>query len=676
MAVAWGPVRGRVVFDSSVHPQAREQQSGGFSWTGARSLLVTDWPAVYVHDTGGFGTAAVTALDPASEPDASVALADRSTRLVADVRLPGGRALRLSSGPLDPAALHALTLLGGRLLPDAAALDFVSPCAVSVTPCYEEGGEPAELTAHVVLSGGRLRVRDRGAVPVEWPVNRIVVTPHGPSAVEIRGGALLDGRFLSGAVAHLVTPQVRDAFLKVFRSIAAATPGTVGTSAPVTVRGLAAPAADCVLGEDTLEFQAQDSQRVLAAFDLADPALRVAGSAERFVIFNPVHGPVAVTCGSAAFGRRLHDHAALRAAAARTLTSGVFPAELSDGRPVALAFAADGLRVRGPEVSLRVAYTSIRNVEGTSERLRLTTDRSDLTVVGPAELIQALHVELRTRSLLDATADQIPGLLQAAVGLEEDYLLYTIFGPFYELHAALLGEGADLSGPVTVPDAAVFQVGLAELQRHLDQVVYVLPAFIRHRDAQLLDGPEPAWLKADEAALRAALAPVQRAAAEVGQLAAQVSRLIDLDPAELPKVDYGGAALSLGAAALVNPVFAVSGLSQAYAARNQGDQRRNQATAQSARGWTTVLDRWNGLVGGGLPVLSYVVTENVFPLRWSAARRLAGTASLPGVARRLATLDVLRRHPSGPGIRLRRGEIADHLRRTRDTLPTPRFADF
>ncbi|WP_066372179.1 hypothetical protein [Herbidospora mongoliensis] len=676
MAVAWGPVRGRVVFDSSVHHLAREQQSSGFSWTGTRSLLLTDWPAAYVHDTGGFGNAAVTALDPAADPDVSIALADQSTRLVGDIRLPGGRALQLSSGPLEPSALHALTVLGGRLMPDAATLDFISPCAVSITPHYEEGGEPAELTAYTVLSGGRLRLRDRGAVPVEWPVNRVAVTPHGPSAVEVRGGALLDGRFLSGATLHLVTPQVRDAFLKVFRTVAASVPGTVGTSAPVTVRGLAKGTADCVLGADTLEFQATDSQKVLAAFDLGDPELRVAGSAERFVIFSPAHGPVSVTCASAAFGRRLQEHAKLRAAAERTLTSGIFPAELSDGRPVALACTPDGLRIRGPELGLRIAYTSIKSVEGTPERLRLTTERSDLTVVAPPELIQALHTELRARSYLDATAGQVPGMLRAAVGLEEDYLLYTIFGPFYELHAALLGEGADLGGPVTEPNAAVFQVGLFELQRHLDQVSYILPAFIRRRDALLLGDPEPDWLKAEEAALRAALAPVQRAAAEVGQLAAQVSRLIDLDPAELPKVSYGGAAVSLGAAALVNPVFAVSGLSQAYAARNQGDQRRNQATALSARGWTTVLDRWNALVGSSLPVLSYVITENVFPLRWTAARRLAETATLPAVARRLATLDVLRRYPASPGVRLRRGDVADHLRATRDGLPTPRFADF
>ncbi|GAB1823649.1 hypothetical protein [Herbidospora sp. RD11066] len=46
--------------------------------------------AVYVHDTGGFGNAAVTALDPAAAADVSITLADRSTLFVADIRLPGG----------------------------------------------------------------------------------------------------------------------------------------------------------------------------------------------------------------------------------------------------------------------------------------------------------------------------------------------------------------------------------------------------------------------------------------------------------------------------------------------------------------------------------------------------------------------------------------------------------
>ncbi|GAB1823647.1 hypothetical protein [Herbidospora sp. RD11066] len=90
-----------------------------------------------------------------------------------------------------------------------------------------------------------------------------MATAQGPSAVEVRGGALLDGRFLSGATLHLVTPQVHDAFLEVFRSVGASVPSTVGTSVPVTVRGLAKGTADCVLGANSVEFQASDSQQVL-----------------------------------------------------------------------------------------------------------------------------------------------------------------------------------------------------------------------------------------------------------------------------------------------------------------------------------------------------------------------------------------------------------------------------
>ncbi|GAA4076422.1 hypothetical protein GCM10022248_51690 [Nonomuraea soli] len=714
--MAWGPVRGRVVFDSTWQQGVREQQSTGFSWTGTRSLLVTDWPAVYVHDSGGMGLGrapAVVALDPARDPEASIELADNSTRLVADLRLPQGRSIRMSSGVLPPAALATLTGLRGRLLPDAAAADFVSPCAVSITPQFESPeGVEAEITAYVVLAGGRLMVRARGEVLVEWPVNRAALSAYGPASVRLRGGALLGGRFLTGATVHLATVQVRQAFMAAASALnegsatvavpmrrPSSTAGSAGLSAQVTIRGPVpgrpAAKADCVLTDDSLEFQATDTQRVVAAFALDDPQLRVAGSAERFVVFTPAHGPLAVTCDSGTFGRRLHENTKLREAAERTLSSGILPAELADGSPVAIAFAGDGMRVKGPDVNVRIAYDTIRGVEGdlagARPALRVSAERGEHVIVAQPELVQAAHIEIKAWSYASATPRQIPDLLRAAVGLEEDYLLYTIFGPFYELHAALLGQAEELL-PAESPEerarvAAGLQIGLGELQRHLDQVAFVLPAFLRHRDALLIraaGGGEPAWLKQGEAAMRAALAPTQRIAAETAQLAAQVSRLVDLDPDALPKVSYAGAAVSLGAAALINPVFAVSGLSQAYSARTQGEKRKAHVTAQSERGWATVLERWNALIASTLPVLSYVITENVFALRWAAARRISTEvasakepdAALRAVARRLATLDVMRKYPASPAVRLRRGEIADQLRARRDSLSTPRFTGF
>jgi hypothetical protein len=728
--VAWGQVRGQVVFDSGWSP-VMELGSSGFSMVGSRSLLLTDHPAVYVHDTGGFGSAFVTALEPAADPGATFELTEASTRLVADVQLPGGRSLRVATAPvLSPEVLGRLTNLRGRLLPDAAAASFVSPCAVSVTPRYEEtepdGADPpavvtpgpagpgaTETTAYVVVKAGRLELRSRGKVVVDWPANRVTAAPTGPASVEVRGGAVLEGRFLTGAVLHLITPQVREAFLAVVAAAgsgsgpAGTEPAAVGTSAAVSVRGLGDGTGvlrvDCVLGESVLELQGQDSAAVLASFDLTDPQLRVAGSAERFVVFHPGPGPVTVQSDSEVFGRRLHAHPALQAAAERTLAHGPFPAELTDGKPVACAVTPDALRVKGPGVDLTMPFPAIRTVEGEAAapraRLRVATDRVEIGIVGQLELVQAVHTEVVAGNHATAPPQQLPDQLRAAVGLEEDYFLYTIFGPFYELHAALLGDvgGDGLGAAVKPPDsdeqragtAVVLTEGLAELQRHLDQIGVVLPAFVRHRDAELLEpvtGREPAWLKAQEGQLRLALAPVQRVAAETAGLAAQVSRLIDLDPASLPRPSYTGAAVTLGAAALLNPVFAIAGATQAYRQYSQGQERKAQLTAQSTRAWTVALDRWNTLVGTSIPLLGYLVTENVFGLRWEAARQISQElrdipaqhreAAKRGVARRLARLDVLRRYPAGAGLRLRRGEIADHLKTARDAVPTPRLVNF
>ncbi|MBX6391641.1 MAG: hypothetical protein IRZ08_22085, partial [Frankia sp.] len=560
----------------------------------------------------------------------------------------------------------------------------------------------------------------------------------------VRGGAVVNGLFLTGVLLHLATPEVLAAFLAVTQAgqAGAAEETTIGTSAPVWARGLRGRGvkpvrADCVLGDSVLELQARDGDAaVLARFDLADSRLRVAGSAQLFVIFDPDHGPVTVASDSEVFGRRLHAHPGVRAAAERTLAAGgPYPAMLADGQPVACAVAAGQLWVRGSGVNVRMPFPAIRLVEGssTAERAQLrvaaagpaglsgvgaasattTTDAPgpagpggvDITVVGQLELIRALHTDLLAGNYATEDPRHLPDMLRAAVGLEDDYFLYTIFGPFYELHAALLGDvtAADLGRPVTLPDddeargrtAAALAEGLGELQRHLDQVSSVLPAFVRHRDATLLAAAapadasqrvgEPAWLKAHEGRLRAALAPAQRAAAETAALAAQVTRLLDLDPSALPKPNYAGAAISLGAA-LLNPVFLVSGATQIYSQYAQSEKRSAAISAQAARGWESVLDRWNTLVGSTLPVLGYVLTENLFAPRWDTARQLTkelrGTppdrrpAVLAAVARRLARLDVLRRYPANAGIRLSRGEIAEHLRTARDSVSAPRFVDF
>jgi hypothetical protein len=765
MPAHYAQVRGRVVFDSAWCP-LREGRTSGFSMMGARQLLLTDLPAIYVHDIGGIGPAVLSALEPAVDPAATVELLDGSTRLAVDVAFPDGRTYQASAvSPLPPELRFALTGLLGRLLPDASAAAFVSPCAMSVTPHYEEdptahttaritpppppagsgagvisaatvrdaaarvaaaargtmtGGAqgPAgtlgnsgdgDLTAYVVVKDGRLELRSRGRAIIDWPLNRVAVEEAAPTSATVRGGAVLDGRFLTGVTLHLATPEVLTAFLATAQTERREVePAAIGTSAPVWASGLDGDAsrvrADCVLRDTVLELQQRESATTMARFDLTDSQLRMAGSAQRFVIFDPEHGPVTVESDSEAFGARVAAHPGVRTAAERTLAAGPYPAELADGGPVVCALAAGTLRVKGPGADLRVPLAQIRSLESGADEalanLRVAAADVEVTLVGQLELVRALHTDIAASNYATEEPRYLPDMLRAAAGLEDDYFLYTIFGPFYELHAALLGDvtASGLAAPVELPaddegrlrTAAALAAGLDELRRHLDQVGSALPAFVRYRDALLLapvtgGRPEPDWLKAQEARLRAALSPAQRAAAETSALSAQVQRLMDLDPSALPKANYTGAALALGAA-LVNPVFLISGATQAFNQYSQHAQRSAQMSAQAARGWASALDRWNTLVTVTLPVLGYVLTENLFAPRWETARHLAEELrraapaargpAMAGVARRLARLDVLRRYPATTGIRLTRGEIAHHLRVTRDSISTPRFVDF
>src|SRR5690606_9997002 len=139
------------------------------------------------------------------------------------------------------------------------------------------------------------------------------------------------------------------------------------------------------------------------------------------------------------------------------------------------------------------------------------------------------------------------------------------------------------------------------------------------------------------------------------------------DPSSLPKPGYTAAAMTLGAAALLNPVLAVAGAAQAYQQHSAAGKRQTELDTRQARGWATALARWNTLVGTTLPLLGYQLTENVFGVRWQVAQQVAAALrdcpaqrrpdAVRAVAARLARLDVLRRYPASTATRLRRGEI-------------------
>jgi hypothetical protein len=704
--VDWGQVRGTVAFDSAYYPFV-DAGSTGFTVFGSRSLLLTDAPSAHVHDTGGLSSASMIRLDPVRPSDADVEFVPGSLRLSGRIALDQERTLRFTtSAPLAPQHVDYLAAFTLALLGPGSRPVFWSPAALPTAVLLDgqEGGPVPAPACLVVVRDDRIALRRSGGTVVDWPLSRVEIAPYGPTGVMIRGGALHEGRLIAGVVLDVVHEPTRTALLALDTTVRTGDVGKaprghmITAAVGLTGMDLDGDEAECVLGVDALDLQTRRQQRSLAHFDLTDRNLRVAGSVERFVIVDPAGDPLGIISGSEQLGARLLQHPALQAAAARTLAEGPFPVETADGKPVVATAQADALRITGRKVDTRLAYDVIGelapDVRGPRTALRIGAGEHGVTVEGQTELVQALHTRIKAAAVATATAPQVPDLLRAGLGLEEDYLLAAVFGPVYELHAALLGDPdpAGLTRPAVPPTTeadesrmtTVLTTGLTALRQHLDHVTHVLAPFLRSRDAELVafvSATEPEWLKLSEARLRTALLPVQRVSGEVGQLLAMAGRLPTEGDAP-GRADYT-AALTMGAAAaLINPVFAVAGLTQAVSQRAAGSRRRSEVSTQTQRTWQALLAGWTVLVDELVPTVSYTMTENVWPVRYELTRQLghalsgAGEPALRRLAQRLAVLDVSRRYPAVPTVGISRGAVADHIRGLRERIPTPRFVGF
>ncbi|MEO1060444.1 MAG: hypothetical protein AAFZ07_03420 [Actinomycetota bacterium] len=709
--IEWEPISGNVVFDSSTQPVG-EQERHGLSMLGQRTVRITDGPAVAVHDTGGFGTAAVHTLDPAPAGAIELELLPGTSKLRVRVSLDEGRSLALATREgLTGDGIEALRTVTSAML-GGQRPDDCTPVALPFSVRWEDADDLAPLdetpTAVLTRRGGRLALERNGTTVLDWPRRAVRVAGQG-DGVEIRGGAVLDGRMVSAVVVETPSPELRDLVL------ALPLPDDAGdeaerspaTAAAVEVVGLEVPdgePVEAVLGERVLDLQMRSTQTPLVAFELDDRNLRVAGSTERFVAFHPATGPVVIAGKEEAFGRKLLAHPALEAAAVRTLEQGPYPVEREGGRPAIAAATPTALRVRGPGLDARLRYDDLTEVapeiDGPSTELHVVAGVDDLRLTSRTELVQRLHTSVRAAATAEAAIERVTDLLRAALGLEDDLLLTSIVGPIYDLHAVLLGgadRGTDLGRAVSLPETEAererltiaVNAGLVELRRHLDHVAHVFAPFLRSRDARVIAPAvrgEPEWLKASESRLRLALSPVQRLAGEVAQLLGVAGRLPGGEAARLGSANYGGAAVSLGAAALINPIFLVGGVTQAVSQRMSERSRRSQLDDATTRTWRQLLEGWTLLVDELVPTITYTITENVFPVRHEVARQIGRTidaasgearvAAAGRVAERLAVLDISRRYPATPAVGVTRGEVADHIRGARDRVRVPRFVEF
>ena len=711
--------KGQPVFRAS-GSEIRDDASKGFSLIGTWTVLITDHPAVYIHDSGGLLAEEVTL---ACEDATKIALAfvESSRRL--QIRAPMGKGRVLSAvttAEISDEQARALTDLGATLSGGEADARFATPLPVSVRLNWErpenadekqQGGaeeHEGEIQALIAVTGNRLvldRVSKTGKSRVfDIPLTGLSAEDTGARRVTITTGAVVGGLVLKSVTVFLPVAAMRR---KLVREIGGAGGGQDANGRlmdTVRLAGRGAPReVECFLREDAIVLAEKGAPEKIATISLGEPDIRVSGSANEFVVYTPATGALAISGASDLFGRRLAEHPELTRIARRTAAEGPYPVLLEGGVP-ALVRVADGKRTVETEAGVTSAAIgaalpvglslkrakAVMVVGAGAERLRLTAQ---------PDLAEALHGALRTAELV-AQDVALEDRLRTIVGLEEDWLLGAVAGPVCLAHHALLRTASgepdsdpDLSGvldPAGTPAtmAPLLAAALDDLKRHFDMVVNVLPAFVGSCDLRVAapDGPAPDWLKPLEARSRMALAQAGRALGEVVQMRGQLARIAEFDPANLPKPDYTGAALASVVGGAINPVLAIGGISQAISAFNAGEMRTQMAQESGARVWHQVLADWNAFATELLPVICYNVTESLFPLRWEVARQIARihdeadgeerTALAARVARRLAVLDVRRHYPAEAGAALTNGMVAGRIRAARDGVRYDRFAAF
>ncbi|MEM7523530.1 MAG: hypothetical protein AAF360_07205, partial [Pseudomonadota bacterium] len=458
---------------------------------------------------------------------------------------------------------------------------------------------------------------------------------------------------------------------------------------------------DCLLEDGRIVFLSRRDQSEIAAVDFEDAAVRAAGAASAFVLYTPSTGPLSVVGASDVLSRRLLANPRLTKIAQSTLKSGPYPVRTGPETPAICRFEDEELVVESAGAVFRAGYDALGapNVTIKDEdaflELASADPSSSVTLLTRVELAEKIETSLLAERLAAGGRDHAPDLLRAAVGLEEDWLLSVIAGPSCLMHSALLTaaqrDGADLSTPApedagSPAFAAVMAAGLDDLRTHFEMVANVLPSFITAQDRRIVSaaGGSDEWLKPAEAGLRAALSPALRAALDIVQIRSLVWRVADLNPENLPKTDFTGAALTAVVGGAINPMLVVGALSQAGMTHSAGEERTRLAAAAEDRAMRQIIFDWNRLFHEVLPPLMHALVDAVFPQRWEAARMLeaaVGDAADPApglraLQKRVAALDARRRYPVEPGVQMTRADIAAHVRASLRTLAYPRFTEF
>lgn len=673
---------------------------GGLSIVGTKTLLITDLPALYLHDTGGIlGDEQIYTLKNPTATSASMVCADQSSTLKgkiafnketnADFELSDGidklsphSWLRSTSGDTDARFCSRFPLsiqckftesneqiqawIDGRT---DAPLDASVKCDSAGDDHFVEALSEhltlSELYADVLVTATRLRLDRKGTTLADIPLSHIKRERKGERAVKLSCGVMVSDHRVSRITIWFCTKAETSAFLKAIESASVSAPSkarsandTNALADLVQVRGRVCEGravdeqVDAFLDDDSLELRSSASGKPLCRFDLTDSGLRIAGSNQAFVILSRTIGPLAVTSRSAQFGARLYRNERITAAARRTLENGPFPLLLSNDEPVAIELTPQVLAVVGAQVDFRLAVDSIQGVlhgrEGETQTLTLRTNKDDLTMHGQCSVLQALGTAVQTQIVHRRRGHDVDTLAKAVLGLEGRYFAYAIFGPILELHAILAKQcGSQASEPLALPDddekmltlASSLAQGVERIRRHLDGAVYYLPSFIVDCDTKLVgaaDARPPRWLKEQEARYRNAVSPLRQLTSEVTSIHERLNRIAVIGAARPGSGDLGSIAISLVGGSLINPFLFVSGAQQAYGMWTRDARNETESKEMTTAVASRAVAQWNYLVHQLLPGLSHFVSEGLFPPRRQVAAQLS--ALCKGAHERTASL--------------------------------------
>ena len=456
-----------------------------------RTVLLTDLPAVYVHESAGLvRQERVRAYEGYDLSRDEIVFAKCSAAVRADLRLDGIGRLQFETmrytdavaTGLPPAAPSHVTALPvsvdvafddrgegrDRALNDArAALDVDGgPWAA-----LDELSKHNELYAHVALHDNTLVLVKKRAPICVVPLGSHVSFDRG--IVRVAARVTCAELAVSSLTIHLPSSAVMERLRTTIASrIAVADGSGVGEDAAGLDEERAADrdADDVTIGAvlvtgvvDGRDLRNADGQLVVAddhlaitvggashRFRLDDPDVRVGGGALDLLVADGDHGPLSVSAMGPDLQARLAGHVELRTAATRTVGLGPHPCRV-DGRVAMVAIAAGNLIGRpssaagaGSVIEVPLAELGepvvVKTDDGAEVTFSTTADRPPIVVRSALPIMAEIYRQIRAGTAAARHGRDIAHILPTIVALEGEYLLYTVLGPLVEAHRLLLAE--------------------------------------------------------------------------------------------------------------------------------------------------------------------------------------------------------------------------------------------